>query len=287
MSNNFIKFSSYVKDDEVRIIKSNELAAKYLDEPAAGEYEEPDGDEDSFLEGLAIADTADLSEYEDNIISAPADDEIIPEKKDNKVDIQAVTSQASDIVAKAKEEAERILSQANDKAKEIQKKAYDEGYEEGIAQGIEAGRCQMANEEERLKEKEKELDLDYARKVEEIEPYLVDKITDIYTHIFNVDLSEHKQVLMHLIKSTLFDFESNKEFVIKVSKEDYPALSMKKKDILSGTGISSDNVEIVEDHSVARSSCIIETDGGIFDCGINTQLDNVAKELAILSYRTD
>lgn len=278
---NFYKFTSYVKDDEVRIINSNELAAKHLEgmEEVIPEPE-TDGTEDSFTAGIDIADTVTLPEDEGEV-------EVLFEKKDNKTDIQAVTSQASDIVAKAKEEADKIISEAKEKAEEIKKNAYNEGHEVGYAEGVEAGKKQIASQEEDLKAKEHALNEQYAEKVEEIEPYIVDKITDIYEHIFNVDLSEHKQILINLIRSTLFDFEGNKNFIIKVSKEDYPSLSMKKKDILLGTGIPAENIEIVEDHSLARSACIIETDGGIFDCGINTQLDNLAKELAILSYRKD
>lgn len=287
MSNNFYKFSSYVKDDEVRIIKSNELAAKYMDETEVPEEAFAGDEEDSFSAGLSFADTIDLSEYADDEPGEVPESETIFEKKDNKVDIQAVTSQASDIVAKAKEEAEKILNEARTEASEIRKEAYDSGYDKGYSEGLEAGKLQIAKDEERLKAREDELNAQYVAKIEEIEPFLVDKITDIYSHIFNVDLSDNKQILLYLIKTTLFDFDSSKSFVIKVSKEDYPTLSMKKKDLLAGTGITADNVEIVEDHSVSKAQCIIETDGGIYDCGINTQLDNLAKELAILSYGKD
>ena len=59
---------------------------------------------------------------------------------------------------------------------------------------------------------------------------------------------------------------------------------MQKKQLMtSAAGINS-NVEIIEDMTLSRTQCLIETDGGVFDCGLGTQLGELRKKLQLLSY---
>ena len=60
---------------------------------------------------------------------------------------------------------------------------------------------------------------------------------------------------------------------------------MKKKSLVEGTGIAPECIELVEDFALQKGNCIIETDGGIFDCGLQTQMENLRKELQMLSYQ--
>lgn len=59
---------------------------------------------------------------------------------------------------------------------------------------------------------------------------------------------------------------------------------MQKKQIQEATGSTSVKVEIVEDFTLSKNDCIIETTGGIFDCGLGTQLEELNRKLKILSY---
>ena len=43
-------------------------------------------------------------------------------------------------------------------------------------------------------------------------------------------------------------------------------------------------IEIIEDIALVKGDCLIETDGGIFDCGISTQLEELSKKLRVLSF---
>ena len=59
---------------------------------------------------------------------------------------------------------------------------------------------------------------------------------------------------------------------------------MQKKELLAGTGIAVENVEVVEDFDLKKGQCMIETDGAIFECGFKTQMEQLRKELKLLSY---
>ena len=58
---------------------------------------------------------------------------------------------------------------------------------------------------------------------------------------------------------------------------------MQKKALLAGIAHAA-NVEIIEDVTLNEGECLIETGGGIFDCGLGTQLSGLEKELKLLSY---
>ena len=41
-------------------------------------------------------------------------------------------------------------------------------------------------------------------------------------------------------------------------------------------------LEIVPDYTLNENACTIETDAGIFDCGVDVQLDNLMKDIKAL-----
>ena len=92
---------------------------------------------------------------------------------------------------------------------------------------------------------------------------------------------------MHLIASTMHKIEGNSNYLIHVSKEDYPYVNMKKNEILASALSANASVDLVEDITLGANDCIIETDGGIFDCGLGTQLEELTQKLRLLSYRVD
>ena len=47
------------------------------------------------------------------------------------------------------------------------------------------------------------------------------------------------------------------------------------------------NVEVVEDLTLAKNECLIETDSGIYDCGLGTQLEEVKKKLMLLAFQRE
>ena len=118
-----------------------------------------------------------------------------------------------------------------------------------------------------------------------MEEQLVDTITGIYEHVFKTELGTYRDILIHLIGSTMRAIEGGRDFVIHVSKEDYPYVSMQKKSILEGCATANISVEIIEDSTLNKNDCLIETDGGIFDCGLSTQLHELRQRLQLLSYQ--
>ena len=72
-----------------------------------------------------------------------------------------------------------------------------------------------------------------------------------------------------------------------VSKDDYAYVNMQKKALAEGAVGGTGVVEVIEDITLHKNECMIETDGGIFDCGIGTELDELTKRLKLLSFMKD
>ena len=285
MSSNFFKSSAVVQEREVRIINSNDIVAKKLENIAQYVKEDKEGTlEGVFSEGIGATEVAVLLKDGEEVTSDLTEG-IVTADVGSKADMQITSKMASDIVQKANEEAEEILSAARKEALEIKNEASKAGQEQGYAEGLKKGEAELSHKMQELDRMKKDLEDDYRNVVEELEPRLVDAITDVYEHVLGIVLEEHREILLHLVNTTLFQMEGVKKFLLHVSKDDYPYISMQKKGLVAGTGITAENVEVIEDFSMKKGQCIIETDGAIFDCGFKTQMEELRKQLKILSYQ--
>ena len=283
MSSNFFKSSAVVQEREVRIINSNDIVAKKLEN--AVRYipnNVENGMSTGFAEGIQASEVEVL--FGEEGASGDLQAEYLVSNVGSKADMQITSKTASDIVQKANEEAEMILANARKEAAEIRNEASRVGSEQGYKEGMKKGADELAYKTQELEQMKADLEEDYRAVVEELEPKLVDVITDVYEHVLGVVLEEHREIILHLVNTTLFQMEGVKKFLLHVSKDDYPYVSMQKKELVAGTGIAPENVEVVEDFSMKKGQCIIETDGAIFDCGFKTQLEELRKQLKILSY---
>ena len=51
---------------------------------------------------------------------------------------------------------------------------------------------------------------------------------------------------------------------------------------MSGVG-QNIQMDIVVDHTLSPGQCVIETDTGVFECGADTQIENLMKDIRALS----
>ncbi len=287
MSRNLYKSSwVVVSGDDKCIIDSNNLLEKRIGELEAlrqhrlqtsPEYEdvEEEGDPEFVggLEGEQI--DALLADSEGGIIKGAADQ--APDLEEVRAQAQAMIDDANAQIEEMKEEARRDIEEERQRIlKDANQLGYDEGYKAGHAETDEMKR-ELAAEKQRLYD-------EYDRMVEELEPRFIDTITEVYSHIFGIELADNRDILVHLIDSTLRQVESSRTFIVHVSKEDYPFVNMKKQELTEGATAGKGMVEIIEDIALSQGACLIETDGGIFDCGVDTQLQELTNRLRVLSF---
>lgn len=282
LSRNLVKRMCVAEtEEETRVIDTNTLAERRLAE-LAKKKEAPSAE--GFVAGLNASRI-----------------EVLPEEE-----AQETETVSRESLEHASEEAQRILEQAaidaqakitdaQVRAEQIRKEARQQAEEERLqileqarSQGYDEGYANAQAEAERIRQeyalKGQQLEEHYQQMIDELEPQFIDAVTDIYEHIFGIGLEDQKEVLAHLISNTIRKVEGSHSFIIHVSKEDYPFVSMQKKQLMAGAAAGSSTVEVVEDITMGQGECTIETDGGIFDCGLGTQLSELKKKLMLLAY---
>ncbi|MCM1189513.1 MAG: FliH/SctL family protein [bacterium] len=265
-SRNLVKQFTVVESEEKRVIDTNGLVRQRMDEML-----ERDGDAELIAQELQGGD------------------------RENGAYLSRAQEEARQIVAKAREEAEAVLARAKEEAAQTVEAARiqadtekslirDEAQKQGYSEGLKRAKAEEQRLSQEYREKEKQLEGFYQQQIDELEPRLVDTITDIYQHIFDVELHSYRDILTYLISSTLRKTDSGHDFMIHVSKEDYPYVNMTKKQLLAGAVSANCSAEVVEDLTLAKNECLIETENGIFDCGLGAQLSELKQKLTLLSW---
>lgn len=196
--------------------------------------------------------------------------------------VEQAKEQAAQIVADATKDAEEILKKAAQEAEKLREQAMQQGTSQGYNEGMEQAH---ANEEKMRVEYEQmcvKQEQEYAKKLEQMEPLLMDVVVDVFDHVLQCDLAKRKKILLHLICRTVQNIKDSQKFQIRVSMEDYPAVLDRKNEIIQKVG-SSALLDIVQDESINQGQCTIDTDEGIFDCGLDVQFENLANDLKMLS----
>ncbi len=276
MSSNLIKRGvTLLKEEVPRIIDSDALLAGKMDTGMGNTRMVPmPEDEDGFARGLRaeVLESADR-DTDGQILGGDS----FEEPEDLGPSPEELKQQAIAEIEKMKEEAAVLLeTERRHTLDEAKKQGYQEGYAEGMRE-VEAMKHKLAEEK-------KEIEKQYEAQLDNLEPQFIDVLSGIYEHIFKVDLSGYRDVIVELIADTMRKTEGGRDYIVHVSKEDYPYVNMQKKKIMEGMSTANASVEIIEDITLSQSQALIETGGGIFDCSLGTQLSELSQKLRLLSY---
>ncbi|MCM1193317.1 MAG: FliH/SctL family protein [Butyrivibrio sp.] len=276
MSSGLVKQMFMVLQSEEKcVIDADELIQKRQDDLERWQREAEE-EEAGFVSGLP-AEELEIAEEGNVIKSRESADQIM----------ENAQAAARTTLAAAQTEAETILREARARAEAEKSRVLDEARQQGYSEGYAKAQTEAEAIRQEYKEKEAELEQFYQQQIEELEPRMVDTISAIYEHILHVDFQSYREILGHLISDTLRKMEGGHDFMVHVSKEDYPYVSMQKKEILAGAVAANCNVEVVEDQTLAKNECLIETDSGIYDCGLDTQLDALKRKLMLLAWQRE
>lgn len=268
------------KPSEKRIIDTNDLVASRLEmlSEILKQNQQSQESVDGFVQGLNAEDVSKLignGEEEATVIKPEAanPDNVLQQAKDK----------ASELISDAKKQADTIVAEALEQAELSKKNIMEEARMNGYREGINRANKEIEDTKAALAKQKANLEAEFEAKFESMEADLVGAITNIYEHIFNVELSSNREILVYLINTTLRKVEGGRNFIVHVSKEDYPFVSSQKKQLISA-GSASNTVDVVEDLNLTKGECFIETDGGIFDCGLGTHLKQLGNMLRLLSF---
>lgn len=196
-----------------------------------------------------------------------------------KTDAQATAEQ---IIKNAQEDASLILEKAEEDKKEIGKNAYDEGYKSGEEMGFASGKEEVS----RLIDRSHKILQAVMNRREEIlnetEQQIVELVLLMSRKVVKIMSDNQKQVVMANVLSALKKVKGRGDVTIRVNIEDVKLTTEHIKDFI-GQVENIKGITVVEDGSVDKGGCIVETDFGAIDARISSQLSELENKILEVS----
>lgn len=257
-----------------RVINSNDLIRQKLEEQARALLKKEE-DSDGFRAGIAGTDGG----VEPREGEESAGGGVDPEEY-----VNAAREQAQQLLAEARIRADQLIAEAQSQIARDRETAAAEGRENGYAQGMEEAERHLATEKDRLEQQERAMWEELQRQKEELEPQLVQVVTELVEQVFHIQFHDKEEILLYLVRNTLESVDGGRNFIIKAGMERARYLEEHRQEILDclGRGVTLD---IIGEHSMGEGDCIIETDHGLFECGPDVQLENLMKDIRSLCLR--
>jgi len=195
---------------------------------------------------------------------------------------QQALDEASNAIEAAKKEAEAILAAANARKDEQLKLGYDEGYKKGEESGFREGNLEAQRLTDRL-HTIIERTMDKRQEIlAETEQQIVDLVLLMTRKIVKVISENQRNVVVSNVVQALRKVKGRGEVIIRVNLNDVAMTTQHIKDFLS-TAENIKNITVVEDSTVDRGGCVIETDFGAIDAKIVSQLNEIEQRILEVS----
>jgi flagellar assembly protein FliH len=195
-----------------------------------------------------------------------------------KLEIVKAELRAKEIISEAELRAKEILMEAEGKVAEIESQARDRGYDDGRNKGYDEGKEEVSR---LINSLNRMITATIERRTEiikNVEQQLMMIVLLIARKVIKT-ISEHqKGVVMQNIREALYKVRGRTDVVIRVNIEDLELTTEHKEEFLK---LMADikNVSVMEDSSVERGGCIIETDFGNIDARMASQFHEIESRI--------
>ena len=264
---NLLKQCFIVNSDKgARVINSNARVSQRMEEISTARLKEEQSLEqtgDGFAEGIEVS-------------AVEVDTAAIKRKVLNQA-----SEEAEQILSAAKEDANRILEDAKSQAETEFEEQKRLGYEKGAREKEEALNRQIEEKEQTLAFRQQEMEKDYQSRLSAMESDIVDAVISVFDSVFKIQFEDKRELLLSLVNGTLMAIDPGEKIRIHVNYEDQKMLSEHLDELQEITG-KDVAIEFVKDQKLSDGQCKIETDYGVIDCGIDTQLSTLLKDIRSL-----
>ncbi len=179
-----------------------------------------------------------------------------------------------------KETQEKIRQEENDSqariaawAEEAKQQGYAEGFESGKQEGLEAWQQQISHAGRIIESAEQA----FHERLNEAEPTVIDIAVQALEKMLGPEWlpDEHWRMQLSTAVSAL---REQGHIRVLVSAGEYEEVRMYKEELQSAAG-SEQKVTIYPDAQMRQSQCVLETDFGKIDVSLETQLQELKKQL--------
>ena len=195
---------------------------------------------------------------------------IIPENKvfDDPIDELNDAISGSDYMG-------QVWLKVKDKIDEISEEARVAGYEEGMKAGREEYKTELASEVESFNKTINSFSEDTKQAYDDMEKSIVNLSIKIAEKIIKKKISEDEEFTLNMVKQAIQTAKNSLKVAVSVNPADYEFISRSLEQ--SSTDIES--VLLSADENVEVGGCMIESDWGLSDLRIGTQLEVINNKL--------
>ncbi|MGC9312254.1 MAG: flagellar assembly protein FliH [Sediminispirochaetaceae bacterium] len=191
---------------------------------------------------------------------------------------QQAEEEKTRIVEEATREADNMRREANEEVDRIRREAYEEGYKAGHEEGYAEGKPEVERLIDQLhhiidKTLEKRNEI-----IEQSETQLINLVLLIAKKVVKVISENQKNVVINNVIQALRKLKSRGEVLIKVNLDDVELTTEHVKDFMRMVD-NVQSVTVVEDSTVDKGGCVIETDFGEIDARISSQLQEIEEKI--------
>ncbi len=208
-------------------------------------------------------------------------------------EVKRQTDQAQKARQQAEDESRRIIDEARANAAEelsvaeagrddITKKAHKEGSEAGREEGYAEGKAEVERLVERLHSIINAAIEKRAEIIAESETQLINLVLLIAKKVVKVISENQKNVVVNNVIQALRKLKTRGDVVIRVNLADVQLTSEHVKDFMRMVE-NVRSISVMEDSTVDKGGCIIETDFGQIDARVSSQLHEIEERILELA----
>lgn len=218
-------------------------------------------------------------------------DEILIKCNIEKISAHGQELLASDsLIKNAEKKAQEILNEARNKAQEIINSAeeqlksrlvdgYKHGHEQGYQEGLAEARLEALSRYEEIKKALQSVYELRQKIITDVEEDLKKLSISIAERIITKQLAMEPEIIFDIVKEACGQFRQAEQITIFVNPDDGYILRQRKSEFQEILGDYC-RIYIIDDGGLSQGSCIIESENGLIDAGLKTQLEKLG--LAIL-----
>ncbi len=203
-------------------------------------------------------------------------DSLTKQAEDAALDILANAEQrAAEIISKAQEQAKRIGEDAAAKSEQVYEDVRAKAQDEGYAQGFDVGQSEaqvLLDEALMIKE---EWVLNRKEFISKVENDLIELCLSSVKNIINREIEDESYIL-DIIKKGIDNLTYTVNLTVRVSDFDYDYVVANKSKVLAMIeGV--EDIEIKKDLSLEHTDCVIDSDTGSIDVGVESQFEQLKR----------
>lgn len=198
------------------------------------------------------------------------------------VDRANAQKEAEEIIARAKTEAQQILADAHAEEDRIKAGASDDGYKQGHEEGYASGEAEINRLIERMHKMVEAVMLRREEILKDTEQQIVELVILMTRKVVKIISETQKTTIMSNVLAALKKVKSRGTVTLHVNVEDLNIATANIDEFIKRVE-NVEGITVIEDSTVDKGGCVVETDFGAVDARISSQLSELEDKIMEIS----